>query len=337
MENSTQELINTVILVLSSQGYMLFVLMYLKSNYFLNRFRSFYILIFTVILSSWYVSFWNDSLPLSIKELYLHLPLKFFLGPLLLLSVDNKVSRQRHLIFPLLAFTTFLIVYFFKVFSEGHDIISQKILAYYMPVFGYLGTLHILFYFFRIRLKIKTKTETMLFFCLGVFLANTILYYMLDFALLLTPRIDYVMVLITVFVIYLTGYYTFINIDKYEKSKIEPQEIARFKKKIELYFNNEKPYLDPEINIEILASNLDIHQKKLSEIINRGFNKSFLDLINSYRIEHAKHLIKAEAGSKTTILEIIYSSGFNSKSAFYEIFKKYTGTTPKHFANSYKN
>ena len=59
--------------------------------------------------------------------------------------------------------------------------------------------------------------------------------------------------------------------------------------------------------------------------------KSFFDLINSYRIEEAKKMIKEPEDEKMTISEVMYKVGFNSKSSFNTAFKKYTGLTPSEY------
>ena len=63
-----------------------------------------------------------------------------------------------------------------------------------------------------------------------------------------------------------------------------------------------------------------------NNIINENLYKNFFDFINTYRIEEMKKQLQGE--SKYTILGIAYESGFNSKSSFNRIFKKYTGQTP---------
>ncbi len=90
---------------------------------------------------------------------------------------------------------------------------------------------------------------------------------------------------------------------------------------------DQKPYLDAALTIDQLASRLDISSRKLSETIN-GSGQNFFDFINSYRINEAKRLMDQSADARLTVLEVMYQSGFNSKSSFNTIFKTKTGLTP---------
>jgi len=50
--------------------------------------------------------------------------------------------------------------------------------------------------------------------------------------------------------------------------------------------------------------------------------------ISNIRIEEAKRLLTNPKDKKITVLEVMYEVGFNSKSSFNTLFKKYTGVTP---------
>ena len=59
-----------------------------------------------------------------------------------------------------------------------------------------------------------------------------------------------------------------------------------------------------------------------------------MDFINKYRVEEAKKKLSSRTYKQFTILAIAYEVGFNSKSAFYNAFKKFTDTTPTKFRNA---
>lgn len=136
----------------------------------------------------------------------------------------------------------------------------------------------------------------------------------------------------------------FINIDEVQtkESSIKPNvndklgEVSSEKhkhlyQKILHHFDNEKPYLNPNLNLQELAYQLDIPSYLISQIINTEAGEKFFDFVNGKRIRHFKQLIFEGRHHETTILALAYSSGFNSKSAFNRAFKKSVGITPSEF------
>jgi len=116
------------------------------------------------------------------------------------------------------------------------------------------------------------------------------------------------------------------------KKKIIPDsDLIRFKTKLIEFINNQKPYLDSELNLIKLAELIDMTPHQLSYIINTGFNENFFQFINTYRVEKAKELLAKEEMNKLSILGIAFESGFNSKTSFNTTFKKITGQTPSEF------
>ena len=94
-----------------------------------------------------------------------------------------------------------------------------------------------------------------------------------------------------------------------------------------------KPYLNPDLTVDTLAKGLRMQAKDLSRLINDNLQQNFFDFVNRYRIQEAQSLLTDNADKKITVLEILYQSGFNSKSSFNTLFKKYTGITPTDFKN----
>ena len=118
---------------------------------------------------------------------------------------------------------------------------------------------------------------------------------------------------------------------KYEQSRLTEEEKFEYLNKLKEYFKEDKPYLNPEITIAEVSHRMNVSVRYLSQVINESLGKNFYDFINSYRIEEAKRQLITEADSKKTVLEVLYDSGFNSKSAFNSAFKKHTGFTPTEF------
>jgi AraC-like DNA-binding protein len=113
-----------------------------------------------------------------------------------------------------------------------------------------------------------------------------------------------------------------------ESEKNEREKIVQSAKDL---MKNNKPYLDPELTLDQLATLLSLKPRALSQAINEILNQNFFDFINRYRIEEAAKLLANPVDKKITVLEILYEVGFNSKSSFNALFKKYMGLTPTEF------
>lgn len=94
------------------------------------------------------------------------------------------------------------------------------------------------------------------------------------------------------------------------------------------YTQTQKPYLEPELTLDDLAQRLGVRPKVLSAALNEGLGQHFFDYVNRYRVGEAKRLLTNPADPKITVLEVMYQVGFNSKSSFNTLFRKYTGQTP---------
>jgi len=114
-----------------------------------------------------------------------------------------------------------------------------------------------------------------------------------------------------------------------------PEENASLLQKLNAHITKNKPYLDADLTLNDLASQAQISSRQLSTLINAELGKSFFDLINSYRIDEAKRILRESKDSKLTVLEVMYDVGFNSKSSFNTAFKKYTGSTPTAFRSKF--
>ncbi len=100
---------------------------------------------------------------------------------------------------------------------------------------------------------------------------------------------------------------------------------------IKNHIENQNRYLDSMFSLEILASETKMSISKVSSIINNHSNFNFSDFINQFRIEKAKTLLLEPKYNDYNIESIGFECGFNSKSAFYMAFKKFTNLTPTEF------
>ena len=102
---------------------------------------------------------------------------------------------------------------------------------------------------------------------------------------------------------------------------------SKIKNKILAYFESENPYLNPNLNMDLLSDALNFPKYQLTEVLNTEIGKNFFQFVNSYRIEAVKKKL-LEPKLKYSIEAIGYECGFNSKSSFNTVFKNLTGETP---------
>ncbi|MDG1332402.1 MAG: helix-turn-helix domain-containing protein [Crocinitomicaceae bacterium] len=103
---------------------------------------------------------------------------------------------------------------------------------------------------------------------------------------------------------------------------------------IDLFFREEKPYLDSGFNQRKLFDQTGIPIHQISSVINTEYKMNFSDYVNSYRIDFAKELLSNFDDKKETIENVAFDAGFNSKASFYRAFKRHTSTTPKDFISN---
>lgn len=157
-------------------------------------------------------------------------------------------------------------------------------------------------------------------------------------------------------VIGLTGYYTafilmltlvfsstryfstFESINQKEQPKKPTEEKLLntvFAEKIDTAMRVQKPYLSPDLTLDMLAETLAVPSKDLSLIFNRHFDSNFYEFINGYRIEEAKKMLIDPKHKSKTITQIYLEVGFNSKSVFNTFFKKIVGQTPSEYRHDH--
>ena len=108
-----------------------------------------------------------------------------------------------------------------------------------------------------------------------------------------------------------------------------PENYSETVQLIQRALKEDRVFLDPKLSIYKLAESLNVPQKHLSQVINQHFKLSFRELINEYRVEEVKAMLKREDTQHLSILGIALECGFNSEATFYRTFKKSTQKSPK--------
>ena len=118
---------------------------------------------------------------------------------------------------------------------------------------------------------------------------------------------------------------------KYKTSPLSDSDLSEQSHKLQAMMTGQKLYLDSDINLSILAQTLEISTHTLSQIINQYYKMNFYEFINQYRVDEVKSQLLKEENKNLTIIAIAYDAGFNSKSSFYKIFKRFVGKSPSAF------
>ena len=91
----------------------------------------------------------------------------------------------------------------------------------------------------------------------------------------------------------------------------------------------QKLYLNSELKLNDVADALNTNRNLISNCINSQRGCSFSQFVSTYRVEHAKDLIRRQPDIK--ILEVWTQSGFSTEGSFFRTFKAFTGMTPSEF------
>lgn len=264
----------------------------------------------------------------------------------------------KHLILPTLYLVLLILE---KTRAEGTPSYSSYLV--------FLILVQSLFYSFISFLRIKKHKKNILSFAsnteeidlnwieniikLILFLTSVICLYEMFFD---TERLNIVLNFISLYIVYFVGVNlvkqkeifvtiknekdekeTVFEVEDLERKLVSDDELEEFMAKLEQIMQTEKIYLDNDLNLVKLAEKVCLTPHQLSYVINKGFNNNFFQYVNAYRVERAKELLTHEEGDRLSILGIAYESGFNSKTAFYTIFKKETGLTPSGYKQKMKS
>ncbi|WP_440905996.1 helix-turn-helix domain-containing protein [Catenovulum sp. SX2] len=115
----------------------------------------------------------------------------------------------------------------------------------------------------------------------------------------------------------------------------EEQQLIQIQKLINYALQKDQIYLNANLTIDQLAQFIAQPSKQVSACINQLMQTSFYELINFYRVEHAKTILADNQYSHLTILEVLMESGFNNKSSFHRFFNRFVEMSPTEFRKQY--
>ncbi|GAB5525143.1 MAG: hypothetical protein Roseis2KO_30150 [Roseivirga sp.] len=118
---------------------------------------------------------------------------------------------------------------------------------------------------------------------------------------------------------------------KYQNSRLDNAESLEVITRLETYIKEEKPFLNPDLKLPMVATELNTTPHILSQAVNENFGQNFQQYLNTYRVEAAQQMLASAKNAHLTIASIAFDSGFNSLSAFNTAFKKLLQKTPSQY------
>lgn len=156
---------------------------------------------------------------------------------------------------------------------------------------------------------------------------------------------EYIVGLTTTFVLYIVAFFVlhesqYFNsswlFEKYRTSGLNTRTNEIFQK-TNLYLKESQYYLNNDCSLPNLSKQLTIPANYISQSIHESTGKNFNEFINELRVEVSKERL-TDADFKHLNLDGIGTSvGFNSKTSFYNSFKKCTGMTPAQYIKTYNS
>lgn len=115
----------------------------------------------------------------------------------------------------------------------------------------------------------------------------------------------------------------------YSRRKVEPAnedtaEASLFPK-VDALVRAERLFADPDINLTRMARRLHMPARDVSKAINQATDQNVSQYVNGLRIEEACRVMSA---TDTSITEVVFQSGFNTKSNFNREFLRVKGVAP---------
>jgi AraC-like DNA-binding protein len=179
-------------------------------------------------------------------------------------------------------------------------------------------------------------------YCILSLLLTIIVYYG-DFYLLFPHVFNYSALL---FIVYVLGFYGLYQrklpqvllVAKsvkmpYQNSTLSDETKESISKILVEYVEARKAYLNPQLSMDMLSAEIRIPKYQITEVLNMVIGQNFFRFINSYRIEAVKQML-ADPKNHFSIEAIGFECGFASKTAFYSVFKNFTGLTPLAYRES---
>jgi AraC-like DNA-binding protein len=124
--------------------------------------------------------------------------------------------------------------------------------------------------------------------------------------------------------------------EKPKLKRLTAEQVADLSVRLSSLMENDKLFLDNDLNLPTVAEKLNISIHEASFLINETTKDNFYNFINKYRVNEAKKLLASTKMDELNILGIAFASGFNSKTTFNTTFKRVVGISPSQYSKEQK-
>ena len=119
---------------------------------------------------------------------------------------------------------------------------------------------------------------------------------------------------------------------KYKTSNLSHEDKKSILERINRYMESSDEIYNSNFTVEILAEEIGIHKRYVSQVINELGGSNFKTMLNNYRVREACRKLEDESQIKENTIEAIGQSvGFISRRNFGLAFKKATGLSPSSY------
>jgi AraC family transcriptional activator of pobA len=118
------------------------------------------------------------------------------------------------------------------------------------------------------------------------------------------------------------------------RAELSGKTVSKFNDVLAAYFKNGLLLSQGLPTVSVLASQLNLSSRYLSDMLKQETGKTAIDLIHIYLVNEAKNRLK---GDDQSVSEIAYELGFENLPYFSRLFKKETGISPNQFKKQLVN
>lgn len=117
--------------------------------------------------------------------------------------------------------------------------------------------------------------------------------------------------------------------------KLNPQVAERLAQQIRCLLIEKQYLTDPGISERDLCGWLGVNRPTVAATMQLHFDGTFREVLNRWRIDRAKVLLKDKRQAALSCEQIGLSVGFASRQSFYNSWRKIVGGTPQEYRRNY--